>query len=57
MIEKYTIELTESELDFLLWAIGYLVGMSSDSEESYRRYIHKNHDTILPKLIEAKKNE
>jgi hypothetical protein len=53
--QKFELELTHAQLDFLLWALGYIYGASDKMHEGHKNYIQGHHFAILPKLIGAKK--
>ena len=54
-VPLYDITLTDDELTFLTWALGYLYGASEKMSEGRRNYIGSHHFNLLPKLLGANK--
>jgi hypothetical protein len=51
----YTLELTEEQLDYLVYGQGYLLAAASKMDDSHRFWIQEHHRAVMPKLIGAKK--
>lgn len=48
------VSLTQEQLDFLLWLLGYINGGSGSMDAGHRQYVQKYHDQLLPLLGDAK---
>ena len=47
------IHLTDDQLNYL--QLNYLYGASDETDAAHRDYIHRHHETILPKILPARK--
>ena len=47
-------KLSDEDIDFLLWCIGYIYIQSDNMEDKKRNFIKKHHNIILPKLMSLK---
>ena len=51
----YPIELTDEQVSFLLYVMGYMLAASDGMDDGHKYYIEGHHWAIMPKLIGATK--
>ena len=42
--------LTQSDTAFILWCLGYLLGLSDKMDQAHKKFILENHNIILSKI-------
>lgn len=43
-------KLTQEDIEFILWCLGYIVGSSDKLDNKHKEYIKENHDRVLSKI-------
>jgi len=43
-------ELTQDEVTFVLWTLGFVNGMSEKMDKQHQHYVNEHHDNVFEKI-------